>query len=362
MPKFTEVPVVYNSVRYDQQFIAQIKKPGSYQDGKCYTGSFVPNTNIFRIDTSVRFYLTEIGKLWLINDYEFPQFVNFGDSITSGVFRFTSPELKKTPLRYYIVSNQRHNAFLSLYLVVPTKVLKAVAASGITFEGYKVCPEWGKPLVSENQYRYDLVVNVPIRAESKIPSVNVSDACSKLILQAERCFSQVDGYLQLLDNVKPIPLYEQIISTVEITYRNNLSLCGVFLDGRCHFQVVPAKQSRGVTSDFVVYQEGVSVSSQTSWFVELFLPVDSDDYLEKELQHESNMLLGERLGPLWGNPVIIHHGVTHTCRKRSMFFYHQEEGYKKAFTDYLYQIERLLRKCPETKMGGYRSIIHLKDF
>lgn len=479
MPKFTEVPVMYSSVQWDQHFIAQIKKPGYHQDGKCYTGCFLPNTNIFRTDNDVRFYLEEIEKLWLINNYEFPQSVNFCDAVTSGAFRFTSPDLKKTPLKYYIVNNQKHNDFLSLYLVIPVKVLKAVAAAGISLEGYKVQSEWGKPFPSnDNKYRYDLVVNVPVRAESDIYSVNVNYACSKLMMRATQYFLQIDGYLQLLNNTKPymklhitikdgdltggtilggrgyftikpdpkapkcgriIGLYlpteqdgtlakdlrnpnlalfqkslnekwgeliqfcyngyqspemrtayaayyhksgviddevlkfildiekkileHQVESTVVITHEEGLAVYGVFLNGDCHFQAIPAKQLRGMTSDFVTYQQGVSINSQNSWFVELFLPVGPDEYLKKELQ-QSNMLLGEELNQTWGNAVVAYLGQSRVWRKHTMFFYHKEEGYKEALVDYLYQIERLLQKCPgaETKIDGYKSVIHLEDF
>ncbi len=210
--RFVEVPVSRRSVNYVKRFVAQIQKDGYYQDGKCFTGSFNQYglQIIFRSDSGVHFTLDKIEKLWIIDNSEFPKFINFGDSIISGDFRFTSPELKSTPLRYYVINHQTQNGFLSLYLAVPVKVLKAVMAANIYFDGYRVCPAWGKPFIENDQYRYDLVMNVPVRCESDIPSINVSNACSKLILQANTYFSRIDNYLQLLHNVP------KILSTVEV--------------------------------------------------------------------------------------------------------------------------------------------------
>jgi hypothetical protein len=276
----------------------------------------------------------------MIDSSEFPKFVNFGDSIISGTFRFTSSELKNIPLKYYVAKHQTQNGFLCLYLAIPVKVLKAVRGANIYFEGYRVCPTWGKPFI-ENEYRYDLVMNVPVRCESDIPSINVSNACSKLILQANTYFSRVDGYLQFFYSIP-------MASTVEVVYRDPNIIRGVFLDGRCRFEAKLVQIRDGIVNYYAINQyDGIG---QKTWKLDFFLPVVGQyEYLLAEDLRQSNSLFGEELNKTWGVVSYPPYECT-VWRKGSAVFYHTPETFKDGLIDFIYYTERQLRKCPSASV------------
>lgn len=481
--KFVKIPVTSSSISYTDRFIVQIKKEGYYQDGKCFTGHFIPSTNIFRIDCGVHFYLEEIKKLWRIDNTEFSKSINFSDSITSGTFQFISPSLRSTPMKYYIIKNPTYNGFLSLYMAIPVEVIKRVSAAGIRFEGYSVHTEWGKPF--EDHYRCDLIVSVPIRDDRPRYVENLTDSCQKLMFYASDCFMKVDGCLQLLDKViqsthvvdgnlmvgtildgrgyfsvaphrlspqcgRSIELYlpiesdgflsrdirnpnlkilgqpldknwgdlaqfkyngftspdlrvtkatyyhkadvidnevlkfiqnltkeiqeYRIESTVTIAknvlpfWFNCDNFCGMFLDGRCYFEAIPIQIKAGVVDHYAIHQRGVSCNNQKTWTLNLYLPVGQDKYLVKDIR-QSNLLLGKELSQVWGDVVSSYHGRSTDClnfkiwRRGDAIFYHDPKTVEEGLVDFLYDIERQLRKCPgaEKSIGGYRSIIHLED-